>query len=56
MKYKYWITRSYRSGYTHTTTSINGMLEMGWEVYICTPYMKDGTTEQIEYVLRKEID
>lgn len=55
MKYKYAIERTYKIGYSNIRSNLYNLLDLGWEIVSCTPMIKSGDTECIEYVLRKEI-
>ncbi|WWU66116.1 hypothetical protein QJR26_07015 [Clostridium baratii] len=50
---KFIAVRSYRKGYTTKTEKLNSYLQEGWEVVTVTPFMKDGVTEYLEYILRE---
>lgn len=49
----YIAVRSYRTGYTNTTNNLNSLLEKGYKVIMVTPFMKNGGTEYLEYILQK---
>lgn len=50
---KFIAVRSYRKGYTSKTEKLNSYLQSGWEVVTVTPFMKDGVTEYLEYILKE---
>lgn len=50
---KFIAVRSYRKDYTTTIKGLNSYLQSGWEVVIVTPFMKDGVTDYLEYILKE---
>lgn len=50
---KHIAVRSYRKGYTTKNERLNSYLDDGWEVVAVTPFMKDGVTEYLEYILKE---
>ena len=45
--------RSYCNGYTMTTSMLNEKLQEGYKPIMVTPFIKDGNTEYLEYILEK---
>ena len=50
---KHIAVRSLRKGYINPTEKLNSYLQKGWEVVMVTPFMVDGATEYLEYILRE---
>lgn len=50
---KFVAVRSYSRGYTTTTGELNGYLQKGWEVICVNPFLKDGKTDYLEYILKE---
>ena len=48
------LVRSYNKGYLKTTEFMNEKLNDGWIVKSSTPFVSQGTTEYIEYILEKD--
>lgn len=48
------VVRSYSQKYTSPLTDLRTRLETGWTVKQSTPFMQNGTTEYIEYILEKD--
>lgn len=44
--------RSYRRGYMTTTSELNDYLSKGYVVVLVTPFIHDGDTEYLEYILQ----
>lgn len=53
---KYKAVRSYCRGYTHTNDDLNSYLEKGYEVVMVTPFIKNDSTDYIEYILKQPKD
>lgn len=48
--------RSYSRGYTITTGTLNDYLSKGYSVVMVTPFIKDGNTDYLEYILKKDVE
>jgi hypothetical protein len=48
------VVRSFAQGYTRTTDYLDKKLNDGWCVKFITPFIKNGNTEYVEYILEKE--
>ena len=48
------VVRSYRRGYTNTNEYLDKHLREGYEVVMVTPFIKNGDTEYLEYILKKD--
>lgn len=45
--------RSYSEGFTVTTKYLNEYLEKGWKVVCVNPFIRNGNTYYLEYILKK---
>ena len=52
-KTSYKAIRSYNIKYTSKNKTLNEYLEKGWEVVHITPFVSNGATEYLEYILRE---
>jgi hypothetical protein len=50
------VVRTYAQGWTITTERLDARLDDGWIVMMATPFVRDGRTEYIEYILQKPGD
>lgn len=48
------VCRSYSRDFKKTTEDLNEKLAEGYNIVMVTPYMKDGATEYLEYILEKD--
>lgn len=46
--------RSYSRDYTNTTKYINNYLNEGYRVVMVTPFIRNGNTDYLEYILEED--
>lgn len=48
------VVRTYSRGYTGTIENLQALLKCGWKVKYITPFMRNGDTDYVEYILEME--